>query len=98
MAKNNLIQKSKEKLEELDQKIVELKSQYNLVKEESKREYQQNIDKLEAKKNEWQNKLNEAAVVSEEQWDEVKETFKESSEAIKQEINETFTKLKATLK
>jgi uncharacterized protein YukE len=83
--KNN----AKKNIDEIFAKIDELEAKKDEATGEAKAEYQEKLLELKAKKEELQAKYNKLVNASEENWEEVKNTFSSAAES----FNEGFSKI-----
>lgn len=94
MEKQEFREKAKKRIDDIFDKIEEIKAKKDHAKAEAKEGYNKEIELLEAKKEELQHNYNALIDAAEDKWDEVKDAFSNSADSFK----DAFSKLLSPFK
>jgi len=94
MEKQEFREKAKQSIDEIFDKIEELKARKAEAKAEFQDTYKEQIEVLEVKKAELEVKYNNLLDVAEDKWEEVKQAFSESTVSFKEGFSKLFSVFK----
>lgn len=90
MKKQGFLDKAKTSIDDLDSKIAELKIKMNKASDKTKDTYLEQLEALVRKKNKLELKYLELSNMTENKWEDSKETFKTSMESLKDTMRHLF--------
>ncbi|MFO7763725.1 MAG: hypothetical protein R6V61_08350 [Wenzhouxiangellaceae bacterium] len=85
--RNEFIEKMKERLDDLDEKIEELKHKGDKFEGEAKKEYENRLHDLREKRREAKRKLDDVQSASEEKWQQIKDEAEHAWKALGNSFN-----------
>lgn len=86
-SRNEFIEKMKERLDDLDEKIAELKQKGKKFEGEARKEYENRLHDLREKRRELKRKLDETRAAGEEKWQQVKDEAEHAWKALGNSFN-----------
>jgi hypothetical protein len=94
MEKQEFQEKAKQSIDDIFAKIDELKLKKETVEADLKITIDEQIKKLEAKKDELELKYKDLIDAAEDKWDDVKDAFSQSADSIKDAFSKVFSPFK----